>query len=713
MEIMQSINTTPNYPLYQEKYFSIKEQKIYYLLCGELSSCITYAYFVTKTCNMQNCGCTIALVISVPIPNGEMMIVNLRYNKITGMLQSLGNFTLAEGNHLVDEVVITSTDPDRERYNYAIEFCLYNYKHIPKTLYISPILQYTNRGICFTIPNQLTQVPGYVTAQLIGYDPTDQEVLFKSVAKNAVCFWVEESHKVLESELSQTPNVLTHLMSELSELKDIKQNFVEDFSAQIKNDMGAVLEGYEYCKVEWVFYDHTEVQVFKKNSKIVEPKYSVPSGCEDRGWIEEDTLRTWSFRFDRVQKSIRLVQSFSSNGLYFDENKVTKYTGKESEIYLPISNMMTRITTIQPHVFDHVKNACIHLPISLGDIAALSCAKLAKVYGGKNVSVLDDILYMNGGKTLVKCMSRSPKIVVKAGCEKILPKAFEVCVSEQVELNSDLREIGDNAFENMPNLSKITLGSGIKTLGENLVKGCTKLSKVQCLAVDVPTMSASSWAISADAKVPIFVLGNIQEEYQNSLEKLGYTINVIGSKMLSKSKLESIEKTVQTNTDNIAKNSNSIGQLDTKVTNLGKQVNNKVDVSTLNTKMSELQGQINGLKYPIKKISLWKRNTIEEGKIESVNSRYFTGINFKDYNILIIELRMCMFSGGELSEPTTTYFANPVSSNTERIPCTCGGNAQELGVFSPTPFFDSNQLIIYNYCPYPIYLDEVKIWTQD
>lgn len=126
-----------------------------------------------------------------------------------------------------------------------------------------------------------------------------------------------------------------------------------------------------------------------------------------------------------------------------------------------------------------------------------------------------------------------------------------------------------------------------------------------------------------------------------------------------------------------------------------------------------LQSQINDLKQlRIERISVWKRKTIEEGKVLSVNSNQFN-MKTASYwgNCLLFELRMCCFSGGGLNEPTTTYFVSrPTSGNAERIPCTCGANAQELGVFSPTIYSDA--IIIYNYTPYPIYLDEVFVWIQ-
>lgn len=145
---------------------------------------------------------------------------------------------------------------------------------------------------------------------------------------------------------------------------------------------------------------------------------------------------------------------------------------------------------------------------------------------------------------------------------------------------------------------------------------------------------------------------------------------------------------------------------------------NKTSVKVNGVQQTELnftsdpQTQINNIHKPVRKVSLWKRSTVDEGKIESKNSRIFQGINFKNYINLIIELRMCCFSDGGLNEPTTTYLIGIGSGNTERIPCTCGPNAQELGVFSASAFFSSNDLNMYNYTSYPIYLDEVIVWTQ-
>ena len=509
------------------------------------------------------------------------MIVNLRYNKETGMLESLGNYTIAEGNHLVDEVVITSTDKDKSNYNYAIEFCLYNHKHIPKTLYISPILQYTSSGISFQIPNQLTQIPGYVTAQLVGYDKTDNSVMFKSIAKNSVCFWVEESHKVLENELSQTPNVLTHLMQELEEMKVVKQNFVKEFGDQIRNDMGSVLEGYEFCKVEWVYYDRIVTQIFKKNTKLEDPKAVIPPDCEYRGWVEQESKQIWDFVFDRVKKSIRLVLNVATKGMQFEGNQVVRYTGKNNEIFIPSSNQRIPITSIAPHVFDNVDNAKIHLPIHMNDIGALVTANVVKIDGGKNVQVIDNVLYMNSGKTLVKCMSNSPKVMVADGCEKILGKAFEGCVAEQIVLPCSVREIENNAFENMTNLSRLILGAEVQSVGSQIVKGCENLQSVECWAVNVPMMKEDSLEVSDNRKLALEVLANVREDYQNTLGKMGIDIGTIGQDFAIKNIVLGLEKTLDEQGKEIVNSQSKIVELESKMTEQV-QKNNAQD-SVINT----------------------------------------------------------------------------------------------------------------------------------
>ena len=79
------------------------------------------------------------------------MILKYKYHSDSGLLEAYRSYTLAQNNSLSDTIVITSTAPDAERYNYCLEFICYNSKSIPKAQYISPILNYSD-GISLPCP---------------------------------------------------------------------------------------------------------------------------------------------------------------------------------------------------------------------------------------------------------------------------------------------------------------------------------------------------------------------------------------------------------------------------------------------------------------------------------------------------------------------------------------------------------------------------------
>ena len=178
------------------------------------------------------------------------MILKFKYHGDTGLLEAYQSYILAQNSSMSDTVVITSTASDAGKYDYCLEFVCYNSKNIPKAQYISPILKYED-GITFTLPNNLTEYKGHVDMQLTGYLPEDNSVVFKSIAKNCKAFDVEGSLNVLESDLGETPNVLTEVMKQLDELNNVHEEIVENASDEFEGICNQRLKVAEFHRVRF------------------------------------------------------------------------------------------------------------------------------------------------------------------------------------------------------------------------------------------------------------------------------------------------------------------------------------------------------------------------------------------------------------------------------------------------------------------------------
>ena len=182
------------------------------------------------------------------------MILKFKYHSDTGLLEAYQSYTLAQNSSNSDSVVITSTASDADRYDYCLEFVCYNSKNIPKAQYITPILHY-NEGITFTLPNNITEYKGHVDMQLTGYLPEDNSVVFKSIAKNCKAFDVEGSLNVLESDLGETPNVLTEVMKELDALNNIHEEIVQNARDEFEEICESQLANATYRRVRFFVTD--------------------------------------------------------------------------------------------------------------------------------------------------------------------------------------------------------------------------------------------------------------------------------------------------------------------------------------------------------------------------------------------------------------------------------------------------------------------------
>ncbi|MDE7190969.1 MAG: leucine-rich repeat domain-containing protein [Clostridia bacterium] len=265
------------------------------------------------------------------------MILKYKYHSDSGLLEAYRSYTLAQNNSLSDTIVITSTASDAERYNYCLEFICYNSKSIPKAQYVSPILNYSG-GISFAIPNNLTEFRGHVDMQLTGYDPVDNSIVFKSVSKNCKAFDVEGSLCVLEKDLNDTPNVFTEVLKQLEDLRNIRQDIIEEamkkFSAQILD----MVAKFKWCKVK--FYDRgklIEEQWVTVGSKLTEPSYTLPANCVVvGGWYNPATETMWDMDNDTAQDSMELALNYMTDDVVISDGIVSSFgRHTRSHIYLP------------------------------------------------------------------------------------------------------------------------------------------------------------------------------------------------------------------------------------------------------------------------------------------------------------------------------------------------------------------------------------------
>ncbi|MDE6604605.1 MAG: leucine-rich repeat domain-containing protein [Clostridia bacterium] len=265
------------------------------------------------------------------------MILKYKYHSDSGLLEAYRSYTLAQNNSLSDTIVITSTAPDAERYNYCLEFICYNSKSIPKAQYISPILNYSD-GISFAVPNNLTEFRGHVDMQLTGYDPDDNSIVFKSISKNCKAFDVEGSLCVLEKDLNDTPNVFTEVLKQLEELKNIHQDIIDEAMSKFGEQILDMVAKYKWCKVK--FYDNgklLEEQWVTAGSKLTQPQYTLPNNCVlVGGWYNPATESIWDMDNDTVQESMELALNYMTDDVVIYDGTVYsfgRYT--RSQIYLP------------------------------------------------------------------------------------------------------------------------------------------------------------------------------------------------------------------------------------------------------------------------------------------------------------------------------------------------------------------------------------------
>lgn len=494
------------------------------------------------------------------------MIINLKYNSQTGMLTPMENYTLAQHNHLADKIVVTSNAPDCTDYNYCLEFVCYNTKNVPKTQYVSEILNYTPEGIVFDVPNNLTQYVGFVDVQLTGYSKDNYNVIFKSISKNTKAFSVEGSLSVLDNALSDTPNILTLLQQELDYVREVKQTIANDFENLIKTDLGQVLEDFEYSSVTFIFYDKTYCKTYKNNSTITPPILNLTEKEILLGWVDESG-RTWNFDEDRVQASLTLIANVQSVGVEMQDGMWTSYSGVTDDVFVPycVDGIMT--TAVDDNLTITAPGNTLYLPPSIEDCSGVRPSKFNAIKGGKNTATEDGIFYDLSGVRVVGAtrdrLNSTDTITVKEGVKEIGNYAFCGAQAYAIILPQSVQKIGERALGECVNLAEIALPNSVNEVRDCAFEGCGENLKIILFTHSVPNVSKEAWKVTTDKYAKILVPYwsyddcKSNEEWGDLVIALGR--DIVGDMQAVDQRVGQVEHKTQELTTSISQTASTIG----------------------------------------------------------------------------------------------------------------------------------------------------------
>ncbi len=472
----------------------------------------------------------------------KYMILKYKYHSDSGLLEAYRSYTLAQNNSLSDTVVITSTASDAERYNYCLEFICYNSKSIPKAQYISPILNYADGRISFTVPNNLTEFRGHVDMQLTGYDPDDNSIVFKSVSKNCKAFDVEGSLCVLEKDLNDTPNVFTEVLKQLEDLRKIHQDIIDEAMKQFGSQFFEKVEKIKWHTVK--YYDNgklLEEKLTLAGAKLTPPQYALPENCVlVGGWYNPDTERIWNMDEDTVEGDTQLYLNYMTDDIVISQGKVTslgKHVG--AHIYIPEFYEGHKVVGFEQVISADIPRGChIHLGNNLLDLSQCEALMLdSNVCGiyfpANNTECIskDGYLFADyNGEHILVFAPRAEVLRIESGCTAINTYAIANNANLKYLIIPD--SVGFFSAYGIANtgLEELTLPPNIFSIGDYSVYNNFNLKRV-ILNADISDMISDSTFISEDLK------GNVTrptllvqpQHYANyKALNLAYDIQVMG-----------------------------------------------------------------------------------------------------------------------------------------------------------------------------------------
>lgn len=425
------------------------------------------------------------------------------------MLTPYQSYTLAQDSHLSSQICITSSDPLAKSYNYCLEFVCYNTKNVPKAQYISTVLEYLDSGITFDIPNNLTQYRGHTDMQLTGYDKTNNEIIFKSVAKGARAFDVEGSLCVLENSISDTPNVITEILNQLDYLTDIKENLVAEFLASANKEFSAVLSNYTWHTVK--FYNR---DILLKSACFIEgypinvshiPTYTLPPGCVvEGGWYNGTTNKIWRFETDLVMDDVSLYANYYTEGLSFSTSSVVNYTGNSTSVYLPRGFNNNGVKYIAGSALSATHNFALYLNENIsttlgmfnqvGNITTVYIPIANTFFEKDGVCIVEKVSHAiskvcatNPNQGVVNCPSYSSFIGTNAICRSPL--------ITKLNLPIGLVMLSSKSIVECNGLTQLVVPSGVVTIQNLAVYNCANLKKIIMLPLIPPTIGPHSFSL--------------------------------------------------------------------------------------------------------------------------------------------------------------------------------------------------------------------------
>lgn len=467
------------------------------------------------------------------------MILKFKYYHDSGMLTPYQSYTLAQNSHLSSKICITSTDTLSASYNYCLEFVCYNTKNVPKTQYISTVLQYGENGIEFDIPNNLTQFRGHTDIQLTGYDKTDNSVIFKSVAKNSKAFDVEGSLCVLENSISDTPNVITEILNQLAYLTDIKNNLVQEFLASANEEFGVVLSNYTWHTVNfWNRDTLIKTACYIKGYKVgAPPEYVLPANCVvEGGWYDTKTNAIWDFNVNVVTQDTDLSINYYTTGLTFQTSCVMDYNGQSTTVYIPryyggyaISNVSTIAMSVN-HVFILYLNELISTVGMFGTTPFLLNMFVhnanKKVFMDKSCLVEKETLFM-----IKFCNISSTTYCCPSYCFNMKKHALHSARATRILLPSGLAMMPQLCIEHCDLIESLVIPESVYSIGIYAVANCAILKKVFLLPTIPPSITKNSFcSLNADmtwTNVDLYVRSDCLQKYKNAPNYSHYNIYAI------------------------------------------------------------------------------------------------------------------------------------------------------------------------------------------
>lgn len=484
----------------------------------------------------------IKAVVDALFPNGAKMIINCTYNKQNGTLTSKHKYSIAQYNNLADTINIKCvgmTDPTA--YGYYIDFVCYSQRGAAKGVFTSPKMEYGDNGLDFVIPNCLTQYVGYVQAQLIIYDKIDNNIIAKSVEKKTELFEVVASANALETQVLDTPNMMTELERAVVKAGELQQDMQESidyaysiegkleekFTTQVIDEIQRVMSVYKMIKVYYCFYN-----------EIVKTEWVFPGGklsgyekdltnnvLKHDGWYCPAKNKMWNFETDTVDDDGELyiyancysIPSRVDNGSFIVEECY-------NNIYLPYEVNGAKVSYYKTSESVYSVNNLYVSDISWSFYGM--CAenyivnlKSSKYIGGKSLySINEDLIlpsYRQGGSIFYyeskgtiqqwNNLGEAYWIYINGFVKEIPYRCFaEKQYLQNVVINGDVEDLNHDIFYGSDNVKSLAIISNIPPS-----KRSQSLPTREDFCVYVPDMMVNtykthySWQDMADRIKPL------------------------------------------------------------------------------------------------------------------------------------------------------------------------------------------------------------------